>query len=100
MHDYFPRFILTIRGIHSTIRHISMDDISPQKEEFLSRLNVGAIIPLAREITVPGLTPLSALEALRQDGYPALLESARVNEKIGRYSFVTADPYLIMQSRG
>jgi aminodeoxychorismate synthase component I len=47
-----------------------------------------------------GLSPLAALEELRQDGYPVLLESARVNGKIGRYSFVTADPYLIFRSRG
>ena len=46
------------------------------------------------------MTPLAALEGLRGLGYPVLLESARIHEKIGRYSFVTADPYLIFRSRG
>jgi len=58
------------------------------------------MLPLSSELDLPGLTPLSALEALRGKGYPVLLESARKNDKIGRYSFVTADPYLIFKSRG
>jgi para-aminobenzoate synthetase component 1 len=74
--------------------------INPTKEGFLERLRYGTVLPLAAEIGITGLTPLSALEALRADGYPVLLESARVNGKIGRYSFVTANPYLIFKSRG
>ncbi len=77
-----------------------MDRIIPSKKEFLSRLGSGAITPLVADISTMGLSPLAALEALRQDGYPVLLESARASGKIGRYSFVTADPYLIFRSRG
>ena len=77
-----------------------MDRISPTKKEFLRCLGSGTVIPLSREIQTPGLTPVAALEALRRLGYPVLLESARIHEKIGRYSFVTADPYLIFRSRG
>jgi len=77
-----------------------MDWINPTKEYFLDRLRSGTVLPLAAEISITGLTPLSALEALRRDGHPVLLESARVNGRIGRYSFVTADPYLIFKSRG
>jgi anthranilate/para-aminobenzoate synthase component I len=75
-----------------------MDIINITKKEFLELLRQSFIMPLASEICVPGLTPLIALEALRHDGYPVLLESARVNEKTGRYSFVTADPYLIFKA--
>ncbi len=57
-------------------------------------------MPLSVELALPGLTPLSALGVIRRKGYPVLLESARVNDKTGRYSFVTADPYLIFKSRG
>ena len=39
-------------------------------------------------------------EALKAGGHPMLLESARVNDKIGRYSFVASNPYLIFKSRG
>jgi len=77
-----------------------MDIIKPPKKEFLASLASGRILPLFREIAVPGLTPLAALEVMKGDGYPVLLESARINEKIGRYSFVAADPYLIFRSHG
>ncbi len=74
--------------------------IKPSKDEFLDALRSGKILPLSAELDPPGLTPLSAFEAVRREGYPVLLESARVNDKVGRYSFVTADPYLIFKSRG
>jgi anthranilate/para-aminobenzoate synthase component I len=77
-----------------------MNSIFPEKADFLSNLRSDGVIPLAVELNKAGLTPLAALEALRRYGYPVLLESARVNERTGRYSFVTADPYLIFKSRG
>jgi len=58
------------------------------------------ILPLYAAIEIPALTPLAALDALRSGGHAVLLESARVNERTGRYSFVTADPYLIFRSTG
>ncbi len=76
-----------------------MFKIAPFKEEFLSSAARGTVLPLAAELG-PGLTPLAALEALRPLGYPVLLESCRVNERTGRYSFVTADPYLVFRSAG
>jgi para-aminobenzoate synthetase component 1 len=77
-----------------------MTDIHPSKEAFLASVKSGAIIPLYAEINRPGITPLLALEAIMPAGYPILLESARVHDKIGRYSFVAADPYLIFRSKG
>ncbi len=79
-----------------------MEAINPSMPEFLRHLSSGAgtLVPVSVEIDIPTLTPLAALEALRPLGYPVLLESARINEKIGRYSFVSADPYLIFKSRG
>ncbi len=76
-----------------------MVTLSPAKEAFLESIGQGQILPLAVEIGRPGLTPLDALSAVREAGFPALLESARVNGKTGRYSFVTADPYLIFRSK-
>ncbi len=74
--------------------------LNPSKKEFLSRASRGELLPLYAELGSPGLTPPAALEALRPGGHPVLLESGRVNEKTGRYSFVTADPYLIFKSKG
>ena len=77
-----------------------MDRIAPSKQEFLDAARNGRILPLHALIDQPELTPLSALEALRPGGHAVLLESARVNERTGRYSFVTSEPYLIFRSKG
>jgi len=57
-------------------------------------------MPVFIELDAARVSPLGALRALRPLGYPVLLESARTHEKIGRYSFVTADPYLTFRSTG
>ena len=75
-------------------------NIKPLREDFLRSARAGAITPLSAELDAAGITPLSALRALRPLGHPVLLESARVNERTGRYSYVTADPYMIFRSRG
>jgi para-aminobenzoate synthetase component 1 len=75
-------------------------NIKPLREEFLRDAHAGIIAPLSAELDTARITPLSALHALRPLGHPVLLESARVNERTGRYSYVTADPYLIFRSRG
>jgi aminodeoxychorismate synthase component I len=75
-------------------------NIKPLREVFLRDAHGGVITPLSVELDSAKVTPLSALHALRPLGHPVLLESARVNEKTGRYSYVTVDPYLIFRSRG
>jgi aminodeoxychorismate synthase component I len=75
-------------------------NIRPQKDDFLAAVSQGRIVPLSAEIDATAIAPVDALEALRPMGRPVLLESVRVNEKIGRYSFVTADPYLEFRSKG
>ncbi len=77
-----------------------MDKIVPPKEEFLRRIRSGIITPLAMEIDTTRHSPLSALDALKHLGYPVLLESARRNDRTGRYSFIAVEPYLIFTSRG
>jgi aminodeoxychorismate synthase component I len=74
--------------------------IRPDKDHFLAAAVLGRVIPLSAEIDAKSIAPLDALEALRPMGRPVLLESARVSEKTGRYSFVTADPYLEFRSKG
>jgi len=77
-----------------------MKKIRPSKSAFLDSLRIGKLMPLYAELDLPDLTPLTVLEAVRTSNCPVLLESARVSEKTGRYSFVTADPYLIFHSKG
>ncbi len=75
-------------------------NIRPLREEFLRGAEAGKIVPLSAEVDAGAITPLAALRTLRPLGHPALLESARVGGKTGRYSFATADPYLIFRSHG
>ncbi|HEY6012043.1 MAG TPA: anthranilate synthase component I family protein [Nitrospirota bacterium] len=77
-----------------------MDMIKPSKQVFLDAARTGKIMPLAAELDSGALTPLAVLDVLRTERFPVLLESARTNDRTGRYSFVTADPYLIFRSRG
>lgn len=74
--------------------------IRPPRREFLDAAAKGVIFPLAAEIDGGNIPPLAALCALRPLGHAVLLESVRVHDKIGRYSFVAADPYMVFRSRG
>jgi para-aminobenzoate synthetase component 1 len=53
--------------------------------------------PLVREI--PFLEPLRAFAALRDLPAAVLLDSARVDPRLGRWSYVAADPFLRLASR-
>ncbi len=75
-------------------------NISPFKEEFLAQAGKGTIVPLAAQIDSRSITPLAALERLRPLGHVVLLESCRLGTQTGRYSFVSADPYMVFRSRG
>jgi aminodeoxychorismate synthase component I len=44
--------------------------------------------------------PLEAFERLRGCGFPWLLDSALQDGKLGRHSFVGADPYAVVRARG
>ena len=52
---------------------------------------------LAREI--PWLEPLAAFEAVRGLAWPVFLDSARVDGRLGRWSYVAAEPYLTLVSK-
>lgn len=44
--------------------------------------------------------PLALLASLRDQGYPWLLDSAMQDARLGRFSFVGADPYLLLRTWG
>jgi aminodeoxychorismate synthase component I len=44
--------------------------------------------------------PIDAFERLRQGHCPWLLDSALRSQRLGRHSFVGADPYLVLRARG
>jgi anthranilate synthase component 1 len=88
---------------------------SPSRGEFRDRARRGDLVPVYRACLGDLETPVSAFlklgsfdappqrseeHSLRSSSYAFLLESVEGGEKVGRYSFLGSEPYLIFQSRG
>ena len=58
------------------------------------------LVPVYRRIFADGLTPLSAFAKLDSGAASCLFESVVGGEKVGRYSFLAADPFLRFEARG
>jgi len=58
------------------------------------------LLPLYRDILADLETPVSAYCKTAQGSYSFLLESVTGGERVGRYSFIGIDPYLVITHRG
>jgi len=70
--------------------------IYPARQEFIKlskRLNV---IPVYKEILADTMTPVSAFQKIGT-GYSYLLESVEGREKIARFSFIGAEPSIVLK---
>src|SRR5215510_11268671 len=66
-----------------------------------SELAEGAdYVPVYRRVLSDVLTPVSAFHKIDDDGCACLFESVIGGEKVGRYSFLAAEPYLVLEARG
>jgi aminodeoxychorismate synthase component I len=77
-----------------------MMEVHPSRDEFLSGIDGGSISPLYIGPLKPSMGPADAYEAVRSGGYSFLLESARHHQKIGRYSYVGSEPYMVFSAKG
>src|SRR5258707_7177570 len=57
------------------------------------------LVPVWREIPTDLETPVSAYLKLARGPYGYLLESVEGGERLARFSFVGADPYLVLRVR-
>lgn len=58
-------------------------------------------VPVAARRSADLLTPVSAFLALREPGtFGFLLESVEGGDRLGRYSFLSKRPYLVLEARG
>ncbi|UCH35452.1 MAG: anthranilate synthase component I [Armatimonadota bacterium] len=73
---------------------------SPTRGEFRERARRGDLIPVYRACLGDLETPVSAFLKLGSSDYAFLLESVEGGEKVGRYSFLGSQPYLVFQSKG
>ncbi|MFC1541433.1 anthranilate synthase component I [Candidatus Latescibacterota bacterium] len=75
--------------------------IKPDLERLKQQTQYGTVVPVLKTLLADTETPVSAYLKIRdRSTYSFLLESVEGGEKIARYSFLGADPYLIFRSRG
>ncbi|HEV2438442.1 MAG TPA: anthranilate synthase component I [bacterium] len=74
--------------------------LAPTVTEFDRRAREGNLVPVSCEIMADLDTPISAFLRIRHLPYPFLLESAEGSEKIARYSFLGAQPRLVLRAYG
>ena len=75
--------------------------ICPNLEKFRKLARRGALIPVYREIMADLETPVSAyMKIAKNQPYAFLLESVEQADTIGRYSFIGANPSIVLRARG
>jgi anthranilate synthase component I len=73
----------------------------PDIKEFKKLSKKYNLIPVYKEILADMETPVSAFHKISQKAkYAYLLESVEGGEKLGRYSFISADPSMVFESQG
>src|SRR4051794_2577648 len=73
----------------------------PDYREFAQLARTATLVPVVRTVNADLLTPVSAfLSVASREPYAFLLESVEGGERVGRYTFLGARPYLILTSRG
>jgi anthranilate synthase component 1 len=70
----------------------------PTMEEVKKLKKQGNLVPVYKEIVADLETPVSAFLKISDGDYAFLLESVEGGERLARYSFIGADPYLLLQS--
>ncbi|MDA0254136.1 MAG: anthranilate synthase component I [Planctomycetota bacterium] len=72
----------------------------PDRSQFADLAAGGRLIPVYRRLFADALTPLSAFARLDAGESACLFESVVGGEKVGRYSFLGAEPFLRLEARG
>src|SRR5450631_1880607 len=75
--------------------------LRPDYKEFSRLAREATLVPVVKSITADLLTPVSAFLAIAANEPEAfLLESVERGEHIGRYTFLGARPYMVVQAQG
>ena len=72
----------------------------PHRDEFTELAKAHAFVPVYRTMLCDALTPVSAFRRLDTGGAACLFESVVGGERVGRYSFLTADPFAELSATG
>jgi anthranilate synthase component I len=72
----------------------------PSLERFVELARDADFVPVYRELLSDALSPVQAFARLDRGEAAGLFESVIGGEKVGRYSFVASDPFLLLEARG
>ena len=73
----------------------------PDYQQFAALARKATLVPVAKTVAADLLTPVSAfLSIAAQEPNAFLLESVEGGEKVGRYTFLGASPYMVLRARG
>jgi anthranilate synthase component 1 len=72
----------------------------PTPEQFDELARTHSLVPVCRQLVGDTLTPVTAFRAIQQGDWSFLFESVIGGERLGRYSFLGSDPFLIFEARG
>ncbi len=71
----------------------------PYFDDFLRAAAQASCVPVYRQLTGDGLTPVSAFRKIERPGPSFLFESVVGGEKVGRFSFLGTEPFLRFEAR-
>jgi anthranilate synthase component I len=77
-----------------------MSRYRPSLDEFTRLVGSAPCIPVSRQLTGDGLTPVSAFRLIDRGRSSFLFESVVGGEKVGRFSFLGTEPFLRFEARG
>jgi anthranilate synthase component 1 len=77
-----------------------MSRYRPAYDEFVGCLGSASCVPIYRQLTGDGLTPVSAFQKIARTPPSFLFESVIGGEKVGRFSFLGTEPFLRFEARG
>ena len=72
----------------------------PAESQFAALARTHRLVPVYRRLFADGLTPLSAFARIDAGAGGCLFESVVGGERVGRYSFLGADPFLRFEAFG
>src|SRR5437899_9683457 len=72
----------------------------PELDEFLELARRHSLVPVYRQLIGDTLTPVSAFCKIQEGDWAFLFESVVGGERLGRYSFLGAGPFLRFQAHG
>lgn len=72
----------------------------PSLDEFTALARQASVVPVYRQLLGDSLTPVSAFDAVQEGDWCFLFESVVGGERLGRYSFLGAGPFLIFEAYG